>query len=146
MERRPEGRRKEAGETAADLGIRFFPDREGRMRDRALFDLAIDSKLRGCDLVEIKIGTLVTGQEIRTVPWSCSKKPDVLSSSRSPPTSGHVCLCGLNGEAVQSMTMWAYRSGEDSDQPIVLLDYQPGRGQIAASARMSVSAWRWIVK
>lgn len=36
------------------------------MRDRALFDLAIDSKLRGCDLVKIKIGTLVTGIEIRT--------------------------------------------------------------------------------
>lgn len=36
------------------------------MRDRALFDLAIDSKLRGCDLAKIKIGTLVTGQEIRT--------------------------------------------------------------------------------
>lgn len=46
--------------------IRFFLDREGRMRDRALFDLAIDSKLRGCDLVRIKIGTLVKGQEIRT--------------------------------------------------------------------------------
>lgn len=26
------------------------------MRDRALFNLAIDSKLRGCDLVKIKIG------------------------------------------------------------------------------------------
>ncbi len=36
------------------------------MRDRALFDLAIDSKLRGCDLVKLKIGTLVTGHEIRT--------------------------------------------------------------------------------
>lgn len=36
------------------------------MRDRALFDLAIDSKLRGCDLVKIKIGTLVVGPEIRT--------------------------------------------------------------------------------
>lgn len=46
--------------------IRFFLDREGRMRDPALFDLAIDSKLRGCDLVKIKIETLVTGQEIRT--------------------------------------------------------------------------------
>jgi integrase len=46
--------------------IRFFLDREGRMRDRALFDLAIDSKLRGCDLVKIKIGTLVSGQSIRT--------------------------------------------------------------------------------
>lgn len=46
--------------------VRFFLDREGRMRDRALFDLAIDSKLRGCDLVKIKIGTLVTGHQIRT--------------------------------------------------------------------------------
>jgi len=45
--------------------IRFFLDRERRMRDRALFDLAIDSKLRGCDLVKIKIGTLVSGKEIR---------------------------------------------------------------------------------
>lgn len=46
--------------------IRFFLDNEKRMRDRALFDLAIDSKLRGCDLVKIKIGALVTGREIRT--------------------------------------------------------------------------------
>ncbi len=36
------------------------------MRDRALFDLAIDSKLRCCDLVKMKIGSLVTGAEIRT--------------------------------------------------------------------------------
>src|SRR4051794_20220290 len=46
--------------------IRFFLDRERRLRDRALFDLAIDSKLRGCDLVKIKIGALVAGREIRT--------------------------------------------------------------------------------
>jgi hypothetical protein len=38
--------------------IRFFLDREGRMRDRALFDLAIDSKLRGCDLVKIGLARL----------------------------------------------------------------------------------------
>ena len=36
------------------------------MRDRALLDLAIDSKLRGCDLAKIKIGTLVDGPAIRT--------------------------------------------------------------------------------
>lgn len=46
--------------------VRFFLDREGRLRDRALFDLAIDSKLRGCDLVKIKIGDLVSGSDIRT--------------------------------------------------------------------------------
>jgi hypothetical protein len=31
-----------------------------------LFDLAIDSKLRGCDLVQMKIGDLVSGGQIRT--------------------------------------------------------------------------------
>lgn len=41
--------------------IRFFLEHEGRLRDRALFDLAIDSKLRGCDVVAIKIGDLVSG-------------------------------------------------------------------------------------
>lgn len=46
--------------------VRFFLDREGRMRDRALFDFAIDSKLRGFYLVKLKSGTLVTGREIRT--------------------------------------------------------------------------------
>jgi site-specific recombinase XerC len=45
--------------------IGFFLDREQRLRDRALFDLAIDSKLRGCDLVQIQIGDLVSGPEIR---------------------------------------------------------------------------------
>ena len=46
--------------------MRFFLEREGRLRDRALFDLAIDSKLRGCDLVKLKIGDLVSGHDIRT--------------------------------------------------------------------------------
>lgn len=30
--------------------MRFFLDHEHRVRDRALLDLAIDSKLRGCDV------------------------------------------------------------------------------------------------
>jgi integrase len=46
--------------------VRSFLDRERRLRDRALFDLAIDSKLRGCDLVKIKIADLISGAEIKT--------------------------------------------------------------------------------
>jgi len=46
--------------------VRFFLDHEHRVRDRALFDLAIDSKLRGCDLVKIRIRDVVVGPEIRT--------------------------------------------------------------------------------
>ena len=45
--------------------IRFYLDEHKRLRDRALFDLAIDSKLRGCDLVKLRIGDLVSGGSIR---------------------------------------------------------------------------------
>ena len=39
--------------------IRLTLQREGRIRDLAMFDLAVDSKLRGCDLVQVRIGTVV---------------------------------------------------------------------------------------
>lgn len=45
--------------------IRFFLHEHRRLRDRALFDLAIDSKLRGCDIVKIRIGDIATGGSIR---------------------------------------------------------------------------------
>ena len=47
------------------MAIRFWLERERRLRDRALFDLAIDSKLRGCDLVKVRIGDLVSAGRIR---------------------------------------------------------------------------------
>jgi len=47
-------------------GIRFYLDHHRRRRDRALFDVAIDSKLRGCDVVRLKIGDIVSGGQIRT--------------------------------------------------------------------------------
>ncbi len=46
--------------------IRFWLEREGRVRDRAMFDLAIDSKLRGCDVVRTKIGDLISGGRVRS--------------------------------------------------------------------------------
>ena len=39
--------------------IRLNLQRQSRLRDLALFDLAIDSKLRDCDLVQLRIGQLV---------------------------------------------------------------------------------------
>jgi integrase len=46
--------------------IRFWLDGERRVRDRAMFDLAIDSKLRGCDIVKVRIGDLVSGGRVRS--------------------------------------------------------------------------------
>lgn len=45
--------------------IRLNLQREHRIRDFALFDLAIDSKLRGCDLVQLRIGQLVVNAVAR---------------------------------------------------------------------------------
>lgn len=45
--------------------IRFWLGSEQRVRDRALFDLALDSKLRGCDLVSLRIGDIVTSGQVR---------------------------------------------------------------------------------
>lgn len=56
--------------------IRFFLDLEKRIRNRALFDLAIDSKLRGSDLVELKIGDLVSGPESRRRATITQRKTD----------------------------------------------------------------------
>lgn len=83
--------------------VRFFLDREGRMRDRALFDLAIDSKLRGCDLVKLKIGTLVTGCEIRTRATIVQQK------------TGRPVQFEITSEVRASLLAWLQRRGGTVD-------------------------------
>ena len=50
---------------------------EHRLRDLAMFNLAIDSKLRGCDLVSLKVEDVAHTD----LPWSgqpcASEKPDI---------------------------------------------------------------------
>jgi hypothetical protein len=46
--------------------IRFWLNRERRLRDGALFALGIDSELRGCDVVKAKIGGLESGGCVRS--------------------------------------------------------------------------------
>jgi integrase len=38
---------------------------EGRTRDIAMFNLAIDSKLRGCDLVRLRVSDVYLGDGVR---------------------------------------------------------------------------------
>lgn len=83
--------------------IRFFLDREGRMRDRALFDLAIDSKLRGCDLVKMKIRSLVTGTEIRNRAMVVQQK------------TGRPVQFEITAEVRASLLAWLQRRGGTVD-------------------------------
>jgi len=45
--------------------IRFWLEQHRRLRDRALFDFAIDSKLRGCDVLKVRVGDIVAGGPIQ---------------------------------------------------------------------------------
>lgn len=79
--------------------IRFFLDEHGRMRDRALFDLAIDSKLRGCDLVKLRIGDLVAGGSIRN-------RVTVIQQKTNRPVQFEIVA-----EARRSLEAWLARRG-----------------------------------
>ncbi|HEK0449060.1 TPA: tyrosine-type recombinase/integrase [Proteus mirabilis] len=45
-------------------GIRIRLELEGKIRDLTLFNLALDSKLRGCDLVKFKISDVAYGSSV----------------------------------------------------------------------------------
>jgi integrase len=47
-------------------GIRIRLQVQQRLRDLALFDLALDSKLRGCDLVALKVSDVTSGARVRS--------------------------------------------------------------------------------
>lgn len=58
--------------------IRARLELAGNLRDLALFNLAIDSKLRGCDLVHLEVSDLVIGDRVRdrvTVIQSKTQRP-----------------------------------------------------------------------
>ena len=84
--------------------VRFKLDQDRKVRDRALFDLAIDSKLRGCDLVKIKIGDLVSGGRVRNramVIQQKTKRPvqfEIQAPAPTPPAGAHaLLLCHSTG-------------------------------------------------
>ncbi|WP_443018102.1 tyrosine-type recombinase/integrase [Sphingomonas sp. 35-24ZXX] len=83
--------------------IRFYLNQNRRLRDRALFDLAIDSKLRGCDLVRMKIGDIVSGGQIRT-------RAIVMQQKTSRPVQFE-----LLADARASLLTWLERRGGTVD-------------------------------
>lgn len=65
--------------------IGFYLDEHKRLRDRTLFDLAIDSKLRGCDLVKMRIGDLMSAGSFRDRATVIQQRPAAPYNSRSCP-------------------------------------------------------------
>ena len=49
--------------------IRIHLQNAHEVRDLAMFNLAIDSKLRGCGLVSLRVRDVTHGTQILTRPW-----------------------------------------------------------------------------
>lgn len=79
--------------------IRFYLDEHKRLRDRALFDLAIDSKLRGCDLIKIRTGDLMNAGSFRD-------RATVIQQKTGRPVQFEIMP-----EARKSLTTWLERRG-----------------------------------
>lgn len=64
-----------------------------RVRDLARFDIALDSKLRGCDVVCLRVADIVAGQSRRSLggltaseAWKARRsKANTSSATKSPP-------------------------------------------------------------
>ena len=63
-------------------GILIRLELEGKTRDLALFNMALDSKLRGCDLVKPKYLMLHMGALFQAELRCCNRKPVALCSLR----------------------------------------------------------------
>ncbi|TPE58449.1 integrase [Sandaracinobacter neustonicus] len=83
--------------------IRFYLDEHRRLRDKAMFDLAIDSKLRGCDIVKMKIGDIAVGGSIRNRATIVQQK------------TGKPVQFELMADARKSLLAWLERRGGYTD-------------------------------
>jgi hypothetical protein len=69
VHREPWNKGKIAGQKAPSKlkdiwALRVRPQMESRVRELALFNLGIDSKLRGCDLVSLKVRDICYGEQV----------------------------------------------------------------------------------
>ena len=64
VEQRPYRRPKKATSDISCLGIRIRLELEDKTCDLALFNMALDSKLRGCDLVKLKVSDIAYGNSV----------------------------------------------------------------------------------
>ena len=111
--------------------VRFFLDQHRRKRDRVLFDLAVDSKLRGCDIVAIKMGDLVIGGQIRHRAIVTQRK------------TGKPVQFELMVDARASLLVWLERRGGSLDDYVF-----PSRVDRASHLSTRQYAWpvdEWIV-
>ena len=95
--------------------IRTRLQMQRKVRDLALFNLAIDSKLRGCDVVSLKVEDIAPHGYAMERATVRQRKPAVPSASRSPnnPAKLSMSIFALQ-KAARELSLWRPpRQGEE---------------------------------
>ncbi|HEV7257769.1 MAG TPA: tyrosine-type recombinase/integrase [Bosea sp. (in: a-proteobacteria)] len=87
---------------------------EGRTRDLAMFNLAIDSKLRGCDLVRLRVGDVVLGGTVR------------LRTAIVQQKTGRPVPFELTDSAREALNAWLRKRGSREDDWLFPSRSRPG--------------------
>lgn len=85
-------------------GIRIRLQLAKQIRDLALFDLGLDSKLRGCDLVKLRISDVTLGRSIRSRCTVVQQK------------TGQPVQFEITGTCRESLIAWLDKRGERPDE------------------------------
>ena len=106
--------------------IRIRLQMDNRLRDLALFNLAIDSKLRGCDLVKLRLSDIAHGDQI-------AHRAIVLQQKTQRPVQFEV-----TDQTRDSVSRWVRHAGLDADDYLF-------RSRIRRSAHITTRQYARIV-
>lgn len=86
--------------------IRIRLEMDKRVRDLALFNLAIDSKLRGCDLVALRVDDILEGGTV-------AKRARIIQRKTGRPVRFEI-----TGTAQESLAAWIAKAGLKPGDPL----------------------------
>jgi integrase len=93
-----------------------------RVRDLALFNLAIDSKLRGCDLVHLRIEDVIQGDQVRTRALISQRKTGAPVQFEITEQARGAIANWVRGKALTGSD-WLFPSRVDKTKPMTTRQY-----------------------
>jgi integrase len=93
-----------------------------RVRDLALFNLAIDSKLRGCDLVHLRVEDVMQGDQVRTRALISQRKTGAPVQFEITEQARAAIANWVRGKDLKG-SAWLFPSRVDRTQPMTTRQY-----------------------
>jgi len=93
-----------------------------RVRDLALFNLAIDSKLRGCDLVHLRVEDVMQGDQVRTRALVSQRKTGAPVQFEITEQARTAIATWVRGKTLKGPD-WLFPSRVDKSKPMTTRQY-----------------------